>query len=119
MPTWPTTARMSVLRSRASLCSVTRICCRIISADVIGRRARPGEAGPDVWLRVRIIVGADRLGLRPRAFFTLLLMTPLPPLAPATGEDTSISHEPPPPPRAPGLDAGAPPDERQDMKKIS
>jgi hypothetical protein len=89
----------------------------MISADVIGRRARPGEDGPDDWLRVRIIVGADRLGLSPRAFLTLLLMTPLPPLDPATGEDTSISDEPPP--RALGLDAAAPPDERQDMKKIS
>jgi hypothetical protein len=112
--TWPTTARMSVRRSRASLCSVTRICCRMISAEVIGRRARPGETGPDVWLSVRPIIGCVpddiRLALSPNAFLILLPTMTLDP-EPATGDDTSPSAMPP---RAP-----APPDERQDMKKIS
>lgn len=88
----------------------------MISADVIGRRTRPGDAGPDVWLSVRVIIGDSRLGLSPRAFLTRLPMTP-PPVphlapAPATGDDTSPSAAPP-------LLGAAGPDERQDMKKIS
>ena len=97
----------------------------MISAEVIGRRTRPGDAGPDVWLSVRAkpIIGCapdeSRLGLSPSAFLTRLPMT-LPPVpflapapAPATGDDTSPSATPP-------LLAGAAgPDERQDMKKIS
>lgn len=108
---------MSVRRSRASLCSVTRICCRMISADVIGRRARPGEAGPEVWLSVRTIVGVDRLIFRPRAFLIRLHMRPPPPLAPATGDDTGDDTSPSNVPRV--HDAVVLPDERQDMKKIS
>ena len=58
--TCPTRVRMRVLRRRASLCSETRICWRMISAEVIGRRAlgdpdgwwwfmtpRPGEPGAE------------------------------------------------------------------------
>ena len=91
---------MRVRRRRASLGSVTRICCRMISSDVIGRRTRPGDAGPDVWLSVRAIIGCapddSRLGLSPSAFLTRLPMTlppvPLLALAPAaTGDDTSPS----------------------------
>ena len=111
---------MRVRRRRASLWSVTRICCRMISADVIGRRTRPGDAGPDVWLSVRAIIGCasddGRRGLSPSAFLTRLPMTPPPvPLlepAPATGDDTSPSAATP-------LLNTAGPDERQDMKKIS
>jgi hypothetical protein len=115
---------MSVRRSRASLWSVTRICCRMISAEVIGRRARPGETGPDVWLNVRTIMGCVpddiRLALSPNAFLILLPMTlpPAPPLGtePATGDGTSPSATPPRAPEPPGA---GPPYERQDMKKIS
>jgi hypothetical protein len=111
---------MSVRRSRASLWSVTRICCRMISAEVIGRRARPGETGPDVWLNVRPIMGCVpddiRLALSPNAFLIMLPMTlpPGPPLGTelAIGDDTSPPSATPP--RAP-----EPPYERQDMKKIS
>jgi len=111
---------MRVRRRRASLWSVTRICCRMISADVIGRRTRPGDAGPDVWLSVRAIIGCapddSRLALSPSAFLTRLPMTPPPvPLlapAPATGDDTSPSAA------LPLMDTAGP-DERQDMKKIS
>ncbi|PON94818.1 hypothetical protein TorRG33x02_093310 [Trema orientale] len=39
--TWPTRVLMRVFRSLLSLCSVTRICCLIISADVIGRLGLP------------------------------------------------------------------------------
>lgn len=95
----------------------------MISADVIGRRTRPGDAGPDVWLSVRAIIGCvpddSRLGLSPSAFLTRLPMTlppPVPPFlapAPATGDDTSPSAALPP------LMDAAGPDERQDMKKIS
>lgn len=35
--TWPTRVLMSVFLSRLSLCSVTRIWCLMISADVMGR----------------------------------------------------------------------------------
>lgn len=35
--TWPTRVLMRVFLSRLSLCSVTLICCLMISADVIGR----------------------------------------------------------------------------------
>jgi hypothetical protein len=121
--TCPTTVRMSVRRRRASLWSVTRICCRMISADVIGRRERPGDPGADVWLSVRAIMGCapddSRLGLRPSAFLSRPPMTPppaAPPLAPAPamGDDTSPSAAPPPLPLL-----GAAPEERHDMKKIS
>lgn len=36
--TWPTRVLINVFRSLLSLCSVTLICCLIISAEVISRR---------------------------------------------------------------------------------
>lgn len=40
--TWPTRVLISVFLNRLSLCSVTRICCLMISAEVIGRLALTG-----------------------------------------------------------------------------
>lgn len=80
----------------------------MISADVIGRRPRPGDAGPDVWLSVRTIIGCatiaaddddSRLALSPSAFLTRL---PPPPLGPATGDDTSAAPAVFPPEEAAG-----------------
>lgn len=112
--TWPMSARMSVLRRRASVCSGTRICCRMISAEVIGRlgfpgdpgawsltaRIRPGDPGADDgFMLLRKMVGCDdRRALSPSAFFSLLLTTfiPVPPLGPAP-----IVGDPPSPPPSP------------------
>lgn len=106
---------MSVLRRRASLCSGTRICCRMISAEVIGRRDFPGDPGAwslterirpgdpgadDEFMLLRTVGCDDRRALSPRALFTLLLTTfiPVPPLGPAPIVGDPPSPPPPSPP---------------------
>ena len=90
---------MSVLRRRASPGSVTRICCRMISAEVMGRlalgdpagarTARPGEPGAEEAFKLplrRAVEGCVALrALSPSARLTRLLTTfiPVPPLGPA------------------------------------
>ncbi|KAL3634446.1 hypothetical protein CASFOL_021500 [Castilleja foliolosa] len=51
--TWPTSVLMRVFLSLLSLCSVTLICCLMISADVIGRlilAPAPGTVNPTLGL---------------------------------------------------------------------
>lgn len=80
---------MRVLRSRLSSCSVTLICCLMISAAVMGRRGRKGRGtvcdiglaapatgddGVETTLALAILRDGDLLIIfNPNAFLTLLV----------------------------------------------
>ncbi|RWV97713.1 hypothetical protein GW17_00039475, partial [Ensete ventricosum] len=64
-----------VFLNRWSLCSVTRICSRMISAEVIGLFSFPGELSPRV---IPVLIGDDRLAFSPSAFLIRLFGTDIP-----------------------------------------